>query len=348
MQAGALLVGKTFFHHGCYPMTDIGKSELERARDAMCAHFFDDAVAEMEKFIRLVARDELASASAGGGGGGGGGEDVIVPASRFAEMVNAANSVTLDYGRRVYFEGVHYRADDYDFAMKILRQRPAPAHAAPEAGGEKAGAIQFANLRLDEPYEDPDSDVSVLARQFLRAAEALRDTHARIAELERAVDDLASGTIKTLPLKQAEVERDRALEQGRIRHDLWRSASEARNAAIREATAYREAMGKARDALEIPSIAFSYAALVNHAYSILTEALSAPASAISEGREGTVSKSETVDLGKVREALESAQKALREYRRASAPDLLQNTPIDAQIDAALLTLTPTEEDHDRT
>ena len=56
------------------------------------------------------------------------------------------------------------------------------------------------------------------------AIKDIGDANARIAELERDVDDLASGKIKTLPLKQAIAERD---------------------AAIREAAAYREALKEA-------------------------------------------------------------------------------------------------------
>ncbi len=32
-------------------------------------------------------------------------------------------------------------------------------------------ALKIANLMLDKPYQDPDSDVCILARQFLRAIE---------------------------------------------------------------------------------------------------------------------------------------------------------------------------------
>jgi hypothetical protein len=38
---------------------------------------------------------------------------------------------------------------------------------------EKQQAFDLANAALDKPYEDPDSDIAVLARQFLRAREEI-------------------------------------------------------------------------------------------------------------------------------------------------------------------------------
>jgi hypothetical protein len=48
---------------------------------------------------------------------------------------------------------------------------------------EKQQAFDLANAVLDKPYEDPDSDIAVLARQFLRAREeidAMREALERI------------------------------------------------------------------------------------------------------------------------------------------------------------------------
>lgn len=44
-------------------------------------------------------------------------------------------------------------------------------------------AVKIANLWLDKPYEDPDSDTCILARQFLRSIEA----HANLDHLKREV-----------------------------------------------------------------------------------------------------------------------------------------------------------------
>ena len=44
-------------------------------------------------------------------------------------------------------------------------------------------AVALANTVLDCPHCDPDTDLAVLARQFLRAREKLADAEARIAEL---------------------------------------------------------------------------------------------------------------------------------------------------------------------
>ena len=40
--------------------------------------------------------------------------------------------------------------------------------------GEEEHAIWLANRALDNPIEDPDSDLSIVSRQFLRAIERLR------------------------------------------------------------------------------------------------------------------------------------------------------------------------------
>lgn len=50
-------------------------------------------------------------------------------------------------------------------------------------------AVALANTVLDCPHCDPDADLAVLARQFLRARWLLTAAEARIAELEAEVEE---------------------------------------------------------------------------------------------------------------------------------------------------------------
>ena len=132
-------------------------------------------------------------------------------------------------------------------------------------------------------------------------------------------------------------------------------------AAIREAAAYREAMGKALNSCESGEFYQRPASLreiIREIKALLTAALSAPA--ISEGREGP-------DLGKVREELKAVKDwasrrcpceneepnpcplcgaSVENLEACKAVESIIPRRIISNIDAALLTLT--EEPHART
>ena len=52
---------------------------------------------------------------------------------------------------------------------------------------EKEEAIKLANKILDRISADPDDDLAMLSRQFLRALEALTESQRRVAELSAIV-----------------------------------------------------------------------------------------------------------------------------------------------------------------
>lgn len=52
---------------------------------------------------------------------------------------------------------------------------------------EREEAIALANRVLDKPYIDPDSDICLLARQFLRALEAQESLTKRLDGLTKVV-----------------------------------------------------------------------------------------------------------------------------------------------------------------
>ena len=48
---------------------------------------------------------------------------------------------------------------------------------------ERENAIKVAHAVLDQPWRDPDDDISVLARQLLRANEAVDALNAKLSDL---------------------------------------------------------------------------------------------------------------------------------------------------------------------
>jgi len=56
---------------------------------------------------------------------------------------------------------------------------------------EKEEAIALANKVLDEPYRDPDDDLSMMSRQFLRALEAV--------DRLRSACEYAAGSLAQVP-----------------------------------------------------------------------------------------------------------------------------------------------------
>jgi hypothetical protein len=65
---------------------------------------------------------------------------------------------------------------------------------------EKEEAVRLANAVLEKPYIDPDGDISVLARQFLRAREEI---DAMRAALQRMVAEWDKMTRYGSPLAKA-------------------------------------------------------------------------------------------------------------------------------------------------
>lgn len=53
---------------------------------------------------------------------------------------------------------------------------------------EKEEAVRLAHAVLEKPYIDPDGDISMLARQFLRAREEIDATRASLAETLRSLE----------------------------------------------------------------------------------------------------------------------------------------------------------------
>lgn len=225
-------------------MTDIGKSELGKARERLRdAGFNLEQVMAIDRIARAHARSDLASASAGGG-----------------EAPNWA----------------------WDDEVKTY-VRVAPAHAAPEAGGEKPETR--IELRTGSEIEAErlarKSAAIPYAPGFLRdhaaVVKALRQKDERIAELAGETEPLRF-SLRTAQARIAEKDRDLATLQATT------------VAAIRDAAALREATGKAKKAIEDRLYGIVYGdfdrgwnSASNMAIGALTAALSAPA--ISEGRE---------------------------------------------------------------
>lgn len=65
--------------------------------------------------------------------------------------------------------------------------------------GEREDAIKLANIILNQPWRDPDDDISVLARQLLRAHEATDTAAAKLKDLEE-------GRVVILPSRRGHAE----------------------------------------------------------------------------------------------------------------------------------------------
>ena len=66
---------------------------------------------------------------------------------------------------------------------------------------EQVAAAVLANRVLDEPYRDPDDDMSMLSRQLLRRIEALEATRSALTEANEAIRD-AHLIIGYVPINQ--------------------------------------------------------------------------------------------------------------------------------------------------
>jgi hypothetical protein len=205
---------------------------IEKARERLAAELCgrikssrrgEEAIAmAVEEVAREVARSEIARSA-------GGGEDVIVPASRFADLFQDPNAGILDCGRKVLLDGVCYRADDHAFAMSLLYGTPAPIQSAPAAEGGEPVVIGYTNHR-GEFAERRIHPMNVWygstkwhpERQwFLDALDydkgeyrdfALKDigtATARVSELEAKRDAAKTAAeLKEICLKSAEKDRD--------------------------------------------------------------------------------------------------------------------------------------------
>lgn len=63
--------------------------------------------------------------------------------------------------------------------------------AAKHTPTERDDAVRLANTILDKPFIDPDGDICMLARQFLRATEALGSQERLIETLTAALEPFA-------------------------------------------------------------------------------------------------------------------------------------------------------------
>lgn len=274
-------------------MNDIGKSELERAAETMLEKISNliDAKIALAKGFTLVEgklppfrlEPDLASASAEGG------EDTVTESCGcvFCDMnlkpdldqfdvpthyVEQGHTVTKIHclastapahaapeGGGDWCDGL---ADDLEAAGMMLGRpgRAAPAHAAPEAGGESIAfnwqdATECVLSRLAYPASYDDPAFNRIT-DTKTVLEALRAANARIAELERGDEQRVRDLTKWIErAEKAEAERD---------------------AALRDAAALREAMELALKAWG--NYDHTQSERLVSVQSILTASLSAPAS----------------------------------------------------------------------